>query len=100
MGKRNFSDEFKAKAVDMVLAQGQSVARTCQVLGIGETALRRWIEQRRTRDALPPPTASDLESAQRQIRELQAQLADLRQERDILKKSTTYFVKELERSGK
>lgn len=100
MGKRNFSDEFKAKAVDMVLTQGQSVSRACQMLDVGETALRRWIDRQRAREALPPPTASDLASAQEQIRQLQAQLAELKQERDILKKSTTYFVKELERSGK
>ena len=100
MGKRVFSEEFKAKAAGMVLEQGQSVARTCKVLGIGETALRRWIDQRQARETAPAPTVNDLESAQRQIRELQEQLAELRQERDILKKSTTYFVKELERSEK
>lgn len=100
MGKRVFSEDFKAKAVGMVLDQGQSVSRTCKVLGIGETALRRWIDHRRVREAAPAPTAGDLESAQQQIRQLQEQLAELRQERDILKKSTAYFVKELERSGK
>jgi len=100
MGKRIFSSEFKAKAVELVLVQGQSIARTCQVLEIGETALRRWIEQRRIRDSAPPPTSAEREALLQKVRELEAQLGEVRQERDILKKSTSYFLRELERSGK
>jgi hypothetical protein len=43
--RRNISDEFKAEAVQLVVAQGYSFAKACEALGDGDgdTALRRWV---------------------------------------------------------
>ena len=101
MGKRQFSDEFKTRAVEMVLAEGFTVPRACQALGIGETALRRWVQQRQPR---PPSTlattALDVEAVHRENEQLKKRVAQLEQEQTLLKKSTAYFVRELERSWK
>ncbi|WP_155888043.1 IS3 family transposase [Cupriavidus sp. WS] len=86
MGRRDFSDEFKADAVNLVLEQGYSVTNAAKALDIGETALRRWIGNRQ---AKPVPTTSDptsLTPDQRRIRDLERQVARLERERDILKK--------------
>ncbi|WP_196247957.1 transposase, partial [Gallibacterium anatis] len=42
---RTFSPDYKVAAVKLVTEQGYSVAQACSELGIGETALRRWIKQ-------------------------------------------------------
>jgi len=101
MGRKDFSDEFKSDAVNLVLEQGYSVSKAAQALGIGETALRRWLGQRQAK-AKPAQNqvTSDLTPEQRRIRELEQQVAQLERERDILKKSTAFFVKELDRNTK
>ncbi|KGQ55836.1 transposase, partial [Gallibacterium anatis str. Avicor] len=43
--RRTFSPDYKVAAVKLVTEQGYSVAQACSELGIGETALRRWIKQ-------------------------------------------------------
>ncbi|WP_431834884.1 transposase, partial [Gallibacterium anatis] len=42
--RRTFSPDYKVAAVKLVTEQGYSVAQACSELGIGETALRRWIK--------------------------------------------------------
>ncbi|ORC46723.1 transposase, partial [Burkholderia sp. A27] len=42
MSRRNITDEFRAEAVQLVVAQGYSFAKACEALGVGDTALRRW----------------------------------------------------------
>ncbi len=101
MGRRELSDEFKADAVNLVLERGYSVSKAAQALGIGETALRRWLGSRQVK---PKPTegpvTGTLTPEQRRIRDLEQQVAQLERERDILKKSTAFFVKELDRHTK
>ena len=43
--RRFFSPEFKAKAVKLITERGYSIAQACRELDVGETALRRWINQ-------------------------------------------------------
>jgi transposase len=43
MSRRNITDEFKAEAVQLVVAQGYSFAKASEALGVGDTALRRWV---------------------------------------------------------
>ncbi len=55
-GRRTFTAEFKADAVSLVQQQGYTVAQACQALGIGETALRRWVAQVEAETAGLTPT--------------------------------------------
>jgi transposase len=97
MGRREFSEEFKREAVGLVLEQGYTVTKAAKALGIGETALRRWIGNRRP----VAVRASEGGSAEQlRIRELEKRVVELERERDILKKSTAFFVKELDRDTK
>jgi transposase len=57
MSRRNISDEFKAEAVQLVVAQGYSFAKACEALGVGDTALRRWVAQWRAEQAEPPSSS-------------------------------------------
>jgi transposase len=97
MGRKHFSDEFKADAVRRVITGGFSVPKACQALGISETALRRWVDESRARESAAPVRPGDLDEAQRRIAELQKQVAQLQQEKALLKKSVAFFVKEIDR---
>ncbi|MFY1919107.1 transposase [Achromobacter xylosoxidans] len=43
--RRAFTAEFKLEAVRMVTDKGLGVPEVCASLGLGETALRRWLVQ-------------------------------------------------------
>jgi len=43
--RRSFSPEFKREAADLVLKQNYSYIEASRSLGIGESALRRWVDQ-------------------------------------------------------
>ena len=100
MSRREISAEFKADAVQLVVSQGYSFARACEALGVGDTALRRWVAQWRADQAQAPRTEVQVKSDQRRIQELEQRVIELEREREILKKSTAFFVKEMDRSSK
>jgi transposase len=43
--RRTFSSESKVDAASLVLDQGYSIAEAARSLDVGDTALRRWVEQ-------------------------------------------------------
>ena len=84
-GRRRYTDEFKAEAVQMVL-DGHSVASVCQRLGLSSpTLLYRWKRQRIDEGG---PAAAGLEA---RVRELEGELRRVERERDILKKALAIF---------
>src|SRR3569623_1057115 len=100
MSRRNITDDFRAEAVQQDVAQRYTYARACEALGCGDSALPRCVAQRRAEQVEPPRTEVQLKADQRRIRELEARVTELEREREILKKSTAFFVKELDRSSR
>jgi len=43
--RRSFTPEFKREAADLVLKQNYSYIEASRSLGVGESALRRWVDQ-------------------------------------------------------
>ncbi len=43
--RRSFTAEFKLEAAPLVLDQGYSVPEASRSLDVGETVLRRWVQQ-------------------------------------------------------
>ncbi|HHQ4469554.1 TPA: transposase, partial [Aeromonas veronii] len=46
--RRSFTAEFKLEAASLVLDQGYSVPEASRSLDVGETVLRRWVQQRQS----------------------------------------------------
>jgi len=86
--RRSFSPEFKQEAASLVLDQGYTIPQASVSLGIGESAIRRWVNQlAEERDGVTPKGKA-LTPEQRRIQELEARCKRLEQEKDILKKAT------------
>jgi transposase len=100
MGRRNFPDEFKVDAVRLVVEQRYTVTQACEAMGVGDSALRRWVADWHAQKEAPPRTAEQIRADMRRIKELERRVVDLERERDILKKSTAFFVKEMDRCSK
>jgi len=90
--RRSFNTEFKREAANLVLKEGYSVAEACSSLDIGETALRRWIDQLEGERLGITPKAKAFTDEQRRIQELEAQVRRLEQEKSILKKATALLM--------
>jgi transposase len=77
----------------LVLDQGYSVTAACRAIGVGETALRRWVEQLQfERDGGTPKNKAL--TPEQQIQALEARIARLELEKDILKKATALLMSE------
>ena len=97
--RRTFSLDYKVAAVKLVTEQGYSVAQACSELGIGETALRRWIKQvQAEKQGYVLPGTKPLSPEQQRIRELEQRIKILEEDKEILKKATAIFMS-LERNA-
>jgi len=76
--RRAFTDDYKRQAVDLVASSGRSVGSVAKELGLRDSVLRRWVEQR---GAGREPSADHAA----EIARLQRENERLRMERDILK---------------
>ena len=89
--RRQFTDEFKASAVRLVLDEGKSVGAAARDLDLTETALREWVKRAqadRTKGRTGLTTAEREELAR-----LRKENRELRTERDILKKAAAFLAK-------
>ena len=97
--RRSFSQEFKLEAAQLVLDQGYSVPEASKALGVGESAVRRWVKQLRDERGGTTPSSKALTAEQQKIQELEARVNRLEREKSILKKATALLMSdELERS--
>ena len=90
MGYQRYTAEFKAAAVRLVVEQGVSAREAAGNLGVKLTTLLSWVKQHRRGDG----QARLQEDLRQQVRRLQAEVDQLRMERDILKKAAAYFARD------
>src|SRR6266513_2342689 len=96
MGKRKrrtFTDEFKADAVRLCKAGGQSIGQVAKRLDLTETALRAWV-RRADVDAGRGPAGALTTAEREELSELRRRVKRLEMEREILKKAAAFFAKE------
>jgi len=90
--RRQFTDEFKAGAVRLVLEEGKTVGAVARDLDLTETALREWVNRAqadRTKGRTGLTTAEREELAR-----LRKENRQLRLEREILKNAAAFFASE------
>ena len=86
MTRRSFSTDFKLEAAGLVLDQGYSIPEACKSMGVGPTALRRWVEQLSSeRGGTTPLHSKAMTPEQKRIQDLEAQVRRLEREKEILK---------------
>lgn len=91
MGKskgRRYDDQFKRDAVDLWIKSGKPASTIATELGISDASLMRWKQDYLSETGGPQQTA-----AQEEIARLRRENAELKQEREILKKSVAIFLK-------
>lgn len=92
MARRSFSPAFKREAASLVLDQNYSVTEACTAMGVGPTAMRRWVEQLQQERAGNTPKSKAMTPEQQRIQELEARIRKIERENDILKKATALLM--------
>ena len=92
--RREFTPEFKAGAVKLVLEEGKTTTQVAQDLDLTESALRIWVQQAKADRGEGKPGA--LMTAEREeLSRLRKRVRELEVERDILKNAAAFFAKEM-----
>jgi transposase len=87
-----YPPEFQRDAVAMVLDEHRSIADVARSIGVNEGTLGNWVAKaRRERTAGSDVTADE----RAELAELRSEVTQLRMERDLLKRSVAFWVKEL-----
>jgi transposase len=89
--RREFTKEFKRDAVELVRTSGRPIAQVARELGIYDSTLGNWVRQ----DAINRGEREGLTSEERErLRQLEAENARLRMERELLKRTVAFWVSE------
>ena len=93
--RQKFDTNFKLEVVRMVKEQGLSIRHVTESMGIGPTAIRRWVTQYEAEQGGERGIGNPLTAEQQRIRQLEQENRQLHMDVDILKKASAFFAREL-----
>ncbi len=88
---RKYSKEFKEEAVALVTEQGYSASQAAEAVGIDKRLIYSWINKTandNSEDALSADERKELLALRKEVK-------NLRMEKEILKKASAFFAKEM-----
>ena len=91
--RRSFTAEFKAEIVELCQRGDRSVGQVAKDFDLTETAVREWVKQAE-RDAGARQDGGLTGTERRELSELRRENRRLREDVEILKRATAFFVKE------
>ena len=89
--RSSYTEEFKREAVALVTEQGYKISEAARSLDIGANLLGRWRRQFEDEVSGVRLTADERE----ELKRLRKEVRQLRMEKEILKKASQYFAKEM-----
>ncbi len=88
---KQYSKEYKEEAVALVPEQGYSVPEAAKSLVIASNILSRW----KSKTGSQPEGKSLSVDGREELKHLRKEVKNLRMEKEILKKSSAFFAKEM-----
>jgi transposase len=89
--RREYTEDFKRDAVALVTEQAYKPSKAAWSLGIGDNLIRRW-----KREFEEAASGVQLGADEREeLKRLRKEVRMLRMEKEILKKASAYFAKEM-----
>ena len=88
---KQYSKEYKEEAVALVPEQGYSVPEVAKSLGIASNILFRWKSKI---ESQPEGTSLSVDERE-ELKRLRKEVKNLRMEKEILKKASAFFAKEM-----
>jgi transposase len=91
--RRRYDKAFKLEVLRMIQQSDRTIQSIAQELGIHPGVISRWRRQFREQENDAFPGKGHQTPEDEEIRRLKKQLADVKEERDILKKAVAFFAK-------
>jgi transposase len=91
--RRVYTKEFKEETIFLVLNRGMSVSQVSKDLGIEASLLYKWLRHYKSDPEHSFPGKGHQKPEDEELRKLKRELADVKEERDILKKAISIFTK-------
>lgn len=91
MGKKKFEPEYKREIIKLVTERGMKPSDVAKDIGVTPTSIRRWVRQYSEHGDNAFPGKGKLRPEDEEFRRLKRQIADLKEENEILKKAMAIF---------
>lgn len=88
--RRKYSKEYQQDVLNMLKAGNKSVPELSKELGIAEQVIYRWNKKQKIKN----PVEEKIGDHEKELREIRSRLAEVTEERDILKKAVSIFSKQ------
>jgi transposase len=99
MGQRGrpplHTEEFRRDAVALVRSSSRTMAQVAEELGVNRETLRSWVRRAEKGEALA--SAGVGQDELEELKRLRRENAELKVEREILRKAAAYFAREMGR---
>jgi transposase len=92
-----YTTEFRQQAVEPITRDGLGIAEASRRLSISPKTLTNWVRRAKnggSPDRVTPVPRREVTEAEAELSRLRRENAELRMERDILKKASAYFAQE------
>lgn len=88
---RKYDKEFKINAVKLYRESGKQLDEIANNLGIPKSTLYTWVQEYKEHGEESFPGSGSIKPCNEELYRLRKELADVKQERDILKKAVAIF---------
>lgn len=89
-----YPEEFRREAVRLVLTTDKPMAEVARDLGVNYKTLGNWVRSEKYREQRDAQPGALSESERHELKRLRKEVAELKTEREILRKASAYFAKE------
>ena len=90
--RRTFSPEFRLESAQLVVDENYSIGEAATAVGVGHSAMDKWVRQLRKERQGVTPTHSAMTPEHRRIKELEKKLRRVEERNEILKKATALLM--------
>jgi Transposase and inactivated derivatives len=89
----NYSPEYKEEICKRIIDSGEKVTHVCAEQNLVENTVRSWLRTYKERENKPFVGSGNIKPEEAELKRLQRENRELREENEILKKAAAYFAR-------